>query len=250
MRATPLPGPASRSPATGRTGSPGRSGPPRWPRRSGSPPRICGTLTWNRSPICPRTWIVMMTPATCSRGSRMFGRITGYVLPADRDRPVRSHRPPAPASSVEPHSQDRDARARTRRSEDGSWRPAPWSSRAGRRVSSSRWCVGQRRLVRFPIPSSGSPRRAWRRSTASPPRSVGQAGHHLEVGGDRGGIDHERLVGLGDERVRAAASSTSSVPPQAPANRTGHRRARGRHRADRRRRLSGRGAGRCLRCSN
>ena len=43
--------------------------------------RICGTLTWKRSPTCPRTWIVMMTAATFSRGSRMFGRITGYVLP-------------------------------------------------------------------------------------------------------------------------------------------------------------------------
>ncbi len=39
--------------------------------------RICGTLTWNRSPTCPRTWIVMMTAATCKRGSRVFGRITG-----------------------------------------------------------------------------------------------------------------------------------------------------------------------------
>ena len=39
--------------------------------------RICGTLTWKRSPTCPRTWIVMMTAATCSRGSRVFGRTTG-----------------------------------------------------------------------------------------------------------------------------------------------------------------------------
>ena len=39
--------------------------------------RICGTLTWNRSQTWPRTWIVMMTAATCSRGSRVFGRITG-----------------------------------------------------------------------------------------------------------------------------------------------------------------------------
>ena len=39
--------------------------------------RICGTLTWNRSVTCPRTWIVMMTAATCSRGSRMLGSVTG-----------------------------------------------------------------------------------------------------------------------------------------------------------------------------
>ena len=42
--------------------------------------RICGTLTWKPSPTCPRTWIVMITAATCSRGSRVFGRTTGYVV--------------------------------------------------------------------------------------------------------------------------------------------------------------------------
>ena len=43
--------------------------------------RICGTLTWNPSATCPSTWIVTMTAATCRRESRMFGSITGYVLP-------------------------------------------------------------------------------------------------------------------------------------------------------------------------
>ena len=39
--------------------------------------RICGTLTWNRSDTWPRTWIVTMTAATCSRESRMLGSTTG-----------------------------------------------------------------------------------------------------------------------------------------------------------------------------
>ena len=39
--------------------------------------RICGMLTRKWSPTCPRTWIVMITAATCSRGSRMLGRNTG-----------------------------------------------------------------------------------------------------------------------------------------------------------------------------
>ena len=39
--------------------------------------RICGTLTTNPRPTWPRTWTVMITAATCSRGSRMFGRMTG-----------------------------------------------------------------------------------------------------------------------------------------------------------------------------
>ena len=39
--------------------------------------RICGTLTRKWSPTCPRTWIVMITDATCSRGSRMLGRNSG-----------------------------------------------------------------------------------------------------------------------------------------------------------------------------
>ena len=51
--------------------------------------RICGTLTQKRSPTCPSTWIVMMTDATCSRGSLIFGRITGYVVPRIvTDRPA------------------------------------------------------------------------------------------------------------------------------------------------------------------
>ena len=43
--------------------------------------RICGTLTWKCRPTWPRTWIVMTTAATCNRGSRSFGRMTGYVFP-------------------------------------------------------------------------------------------------------------------------------------------------------------------------
>jgi hypothetical protein len=39
--------------------------------------RICGTLTRKWSPTWPRTWIVMITAATCSRGSRMLGRTSG-----------------------------------------------------------------------------------------------------------------------------------------------------------------------------
>ncbi len=39
--------------------------------------RICGTLTAKSSPNWPRTWIEMITDATCSRGSRMLGRISG-----------------------------------------------------------------------------------------------------------------------------------------------------------------------------
>ena len=39
--------------------------------------RICGTLTRKCSPTWPRTWIVMMTDATCRRGSRIDGRTSG-----------------------------------------------------------------------------------------------------------------------------------------------------------------------------
>ena len=39
--------------------------------------RICGTVTRNPRPICPRTWMVMMTAATWSRGSRTLGRTSG-----------------------------------------------------------------------------------------------------------------------------------------------------------------------------
>ena len=35
---------------------------------------------------------------------------------------------------------------------------------------------------------------------AAAPGAIGEAGHHLEVGGDRGSVDHEGDVGLGDER--------------------------------------------------
>ena len=39
--------------------------------------RICGTVTWKCSVVCPRTWIVTITAATCRRGSRRLGRVTG-----------------------------------------------------------------------------------------------------------------------------------------------------------------------------
>ncbi len=39
--------------------------------------RICGTLTQKLRPSCPSVWMVRTTAATCSRGSRIFGRITG-----------------------------------------------------------------------------------------------------------------------------------------------------------------------------
>ena len=39
--------------------------------------RICGTLTRKCRPTWPRTWTVMITAATCSRGSRMFGSTSG-----------------------------------------------------------------------------------------------------------------------------------------------------------------------------
>src|SRR5690348_14159361 len=40
---------------------------------------ICGTLTQNPRPTWPRTCTVSTTTATCRRGSRMFGRTSGYV---------------------------------------------------------------------------------------------------------------------------------------------------------------------------
>ncbi len=39
--------------------------------------RICGTLTRKSSTTWPRTWMVMITVATWSRGSRRVGRISG-----------------------------------------------------------------------------------------------------------------------------------------------------------------------------
>ena len=39
--------------------------------------RIWGSLTWKRSFVWPRTWMVTMTAATCSRGSRRLGSVTG-----------------------------------------------------------------------------------------------------------------------------------------------------------------------------
>src|SRR5262245_55725884 len=43
--------------------------------------RIWGTLTTKPSPTWPRTCTVMITAATWRRGSRTFGRISGYVVP-------------------------------------------------------------------------------------------------------------------------------------------------------------------------
>ena len=43
--------------------------------------RIWTTLTRKCRPTWPRTWIVMITAATWSRGSRMLGRIRGYAVP-------------------------------------------------------------------------------------------------------------------------------------------------------------------------
>src|SRR5207253_2023673 len=52
--------------------------------------RICGTLTRKPRPTCPKTWIVMITVATWRRGSRMFGRMSGYDLAgATISRPQR-----------------------------------------------------------------------------------------------------------------------------------------------------------------
>ncbi len=39
--------------------------------------RICGTLTWKCKPTWPKTWSVIVTAATCRRGSRNFGSTTG-----------------------------------------------------------------------------------------------------------------------------------------------------------------------------
>ena len=39
--------------------------------------RICGTLTRKCSPTWPSTWMVMITAATWSRGSRIVGRTSG-----------------------------------------------------------------------------------------------------------------------------------------------------------------------------
>ena len=38
-------------------------------------------LTRKWSPTWPRTWTVMITAATWSRGSRMLGRKSGYAVP-------------------------------------------------------------------------------------------------------------------------------------------------------------------------
>src|SRR5262245_38649337 len=43
--------------------------------------RTWGTLTQKCSPVWPRRWTVMITEATWSRGSRTFGRTSGYVAP-------------------------------------------------------------------------------------------------------------------------------------------------------------------------
>ena len=46
--------------------------------------RICATESRKSSTVCPRTWSVSSTAATCSRASRMLGRSTRYVRPANR----------------------------------------------------------------------------------------------------------------------------------------------------------------------
>src|SRR4029079_10662174 len=52
--------------------------------------RICGMLTRKWRPTWPRTWTVMITAATWSRGSRIFGRISGEAVPPKvRVRPGR-----------------------------------------------------------------------------------------------------------------------------------------------------------------
>ena len=52
----------------------------------------------------------------------------------------------------------------------------------------------------MPMTSIASAERSRRSAGMRRAGAVGEAGHHLEVGGDGGGVDHERLVGLGDER--------------------------------------------------
>ena len=128
--------------------------------------RICGTLTWKRSPTCPRTWIVMMTAATCSRGSRMFGRITGYVLP--------------PSVSVRLVTSSPPQRPRRRPHSRTAVRPGPTAAPRSRRRARSLWfnpvvpdvpaaAVGTRRAARRSSARDGgsSVRSRW----SSPARS-------------------------------------------------------------------------------
>ena len=108
--------------------------------------RICGTLTRNPRPNCPRTWIVMMTAATCSRGSRVFGRTTGYVV-----RPSVSVRAVTPPSAPQ---------------------AAIVIARSGARRNGGRWAArleNGRTSGCSPIPSACSmnERRAWTRAQAS-----------------------------------------------------------------------------------
>ncbi len=46
--------------------------------------RICATESRKPSTVCPSTWSVISTAATCIRGSRMLGRMTAYSRPKRR----------------------------------------------------------------------------------------------------------------------------------------------------------------------
>ena len=60
--------------------------------------RICGTLTWKPRVTCPSTWIVTMTAATCSLGSRTFGSVTGYAVAPSVSVRLLMGRPPLQAT--------------------------------------------------------------------------------------------------------------------------------------------------------
>jgi len=63
--------------------------------------RICGMLTGQWRPTCPRAWRLSTTAAMPSLGSRLLGRISGYALPpmemvrsaTSASRGVSRHRP-------------------------------------------------------------------------------------------------------------------------------------------------------------
>ena len=164
----------------------------------------------------------------------MFGRTTGYVL-VPTVTVVLRHIAPRSGLLGRPHSRTVTRLAHAR----ASVRPEVG--------------VGQRRLMRLPMPIvSIACRRAletFRRHRRA--GAVGQSGHHLEVGGDGGGVDHERLVGLRDERgpgggeldVVGAAAGAGEAQQGVTVLEADAR-------AGRRRRLPDRGADRSLRCSN
>ena len=137
--------------------------------------RICGTLTWKPSPTWPRTWIVMMTAATCSRGSRVLGRITGYVLvPSTSVRLLTSSPRGAligrrdPTASQHGRSTTRPSRPRRTRAPHGRSGvhgiTALARARCGRtcrRRPSSTGRSRRRATARGPRPRSASPRPRW-----------------------------------------------------------------------------------------